>query len=541
MTQSQRRVFPGLLLCALGSPATGDEKKIDEAELEARGALIGQLILVKEDVFDLADERENKALYRLVNKLHILTRDEVIQKQLLLESGKPYSVRLARESERILRSRNYLYDATIEPIRQRDGVVDVRVTTKDVWTLKPGVSVSRKGGENRVGVDIEEVNLFGYGQAVRIARIEDVDRTSESFEFRDPHIGNSWITGAVSVADNSDGHAYFGRLERPFHSLDARWSLGATVSDVEQRTALYSLGEKAAEYDAKYEFAVLQGGISAGLKDGWVRRYTAGIVFDNDRFSGVPDGNLPALVPDERRLIYPYVGVEILEDAFTTTSNKEQIGRTEDFFMGQHFVATLGYAHEALDSDREAWLFSSRYRRGFGSLESKALLTSAWTDARLEEGNLRNARLGFDARFYLQQSEKRMFFATAEGILGHELDLDTVVDLGGDTGLRGYPLRYQSGDTRVLFTVEQRYFWDWYPFRLFRIGGAVFADVGRVWGKNPVAERDEGWLRDVGFGLRFAPTRTGFRRVVHLDIAFPLDGDGSIDEVQILLESKKSF
>ena len=29
--------------------------------------------------------------------------------------------------------------------------------------------------------------------------------------------------------------------------------------------------------------------------------------------------------------------------------------------------------------------------------------------------------------------------------------------------------------------------------------------------------------------------------MVHLDIAFPLDGDGSIDEVQVLLESKRSF
>jgi hypothetical protein len=29
--------------------------------------------------------------------------------------------------------------------------------------------------------------------------------------------------------------------------------------------------------------------------------------------------------------------------------------------------------------------------------------------------------------------------------------------------------------------------------------------------------------------------------VFHLDIAFPLDGDPTIDEVQILLESKSSF
>ena len=134
-----------------------------------------------------------------------------------------------------------------------------------------------------------------------------------------------------------------------------------------------------------------------------------------------------------------------------------------------------------------------------------------------------------------------MFFATVAWTAGNNLDLDNPVELGGDTGLRGYPLRYQSGDSKILVTLEQRFFWDWYPFRLFRVGGAVFADTGRTWGDNPLGGSSRGWLSDVGFGLRFAPTRTGSRKIVHLDIAFPLDGDQSIDSVQILLGSKKRF
>ena len=89
--------------------------------------------------------------------------------------------------------------------------------------------------------------------------------------------------------------------------------------------------------------------------------------------------------------------------------------------------------------------------------------------------------------------------------------------------------------------MEHRIFWDWYPLRLFRVGGAVFADVGRTWGEHPLGGAELGWLKDVGVGLRFAPTRTSSRKIVHLDIAFPLDGDASIDGIQINLESKKSF
>ena len=121
------------------------------------------------------------------------------------------------------------------------------------------------------------------------------------------------------------------------------------------------------------------------------------------------------------------------------------------------------------------------------------------------------------------------------------LDLDNLIEQGGDTGLRGYPLRYQTGESKLLVTVEQRYYTDWYPWRLFRVGGAVFADVGRVWGPSPVNEPRQGWLKDVGFGLRLPLTRISSTKVVHFDVAFPLDGDDSIDSVQFLLEAKSGF
>ncbi|NNC56631.1 MAG: BamA/TamA family outer membrane protein, partial [Woeseiaceae bacterium] len=163
------------------------------------------------------------------------------------------------------------------------------------------------------------------------------------------------------------------------------------------------------------------------------------------------------------------------------------------------------------------------------------------TGGRVESGRAANSVFSAVARYYHRQSEKRLFYSTISVTVGRDLDRDNPVTIGGDNGLRGYPLRYQSGDSKLLVTLEQRYFTDWYPFRLVRIGGAVFADAGRVWGNNAQNERRYDWLADVGFGLRFAPTRSSAGKMVHLDIAFPLGGDASIDTVQILLESKRSF
>ena len=113
--------------------------------------------------------------------------------------------------------------------------------------------------------------------------------------------------------------------------------------------------------------------------------------------------------------------------------------------------------------------------------------------------------------------------------------------LGGDNGLRGYPLRYQSGARRMLFTVEQRFYTDVYLWRLFRIGGAAFFDVGRAWGGTSANAVNPGWLSDVGVGLRIVSVRSAFGNVVHIDLAMPLNRDPGISKVQLLVKTKQSF
>lgn len=513
----------------------------DGDALERDDVVIGEITFDKKNVFDLSIPDENNWLYRLANRLHIVTKDKVINKQLLFRSGDAYSVRLVDESERILRQNTYLFDAEIKPTRYEDGKVDLSITTRDVWTLSPDISVSRSGGENRTKIGLEETNFLGLGQSLRVARIENVDRTSESFEFADRHLGRSWVSAALRIADNSDGKMNLLSAVRPFYSLDSRWSAGGWLLDDDRRSTLYVLGEEAAEYQHKRDYVSAFGGWSRGLDNGWVRRWTAGIVYDDNRFSPVPESTLLAAIPEDRQLVYPFIGLEIIEDQFETSSNRDQIGKTEDFFLGSRLSTSLGWSDESLGADRDALIVSARAGRGFGSLEKDALLLSLYADGRLESGHVRNGLLTTDVRYYRTQSQKRLFFATLSATAGHALDLDNPVQLGGDSGLRGYPLRYQSGDTKALITIEQRYFTDWYPFRLVRIGGAIFVDTGRVWGYDPLGGERFGWLTDVGFGLRFAPTRSSARKMVHLDVAFPLGGDESIDNVQILLESKRGF
>ena len=513
----------------------------DAGYTPAAGTTIGEIHFDRRNIFDVENPEEDVWLYRLINRFHVLTRESTIRDQLLFREGDEFDARQLEESERILRGNKYLFDAAIEPSANTDGTVDLTVTTRDVWSLTPELSFSRSGGEDEWDFGFEESNLLGTGQRVLFVHSETVDRDANTFEYRNPQIGRSWVGTTVRFADASDGNTGFFSMAKPFHELDARRAGGVSVFNDDRVDSLYVLGERAAEYRQERDYVSAFAGISNGLQNGWVRRWTAGVTYDDVDFSVPLQPELPVALPADRKLVFPFVGFDIFEDRFEKASNFNQMGRSEDFFLGRRIAGTLGWSETGLGADRDAVIYAITASRGFGSLDSHALFVSADLRGRLESGDTANATSRIDLRYYWHQSERRLFFARIDGTLGHDIDLDTPVEIGGDTGLRGYPLRYQSGDSRVLISLEQRYFTDWYPFRLFRVGGAVFADAGRTWGDDPLGGENLGWLTDVGFGLRLAPTRIGTDKIFHVDVAFPLNGDDSIDGVQVLFEAKRSF
>src|SRR5208282_6909541 len=100
---------------------------------------------------------------------------------------------------------------------------------------------------------------------------------------------------------------------------------------------------------------------------------------------------------------------------------------------------------------------------------------------RVDDGAAHNVNLSAGGRYFERLTDRDLFYASLSGTMTHRLDPDQQVLLGGDSGLRGYPIRFQGGTSSALLTLEERLYTNWYPFRLLRIGGAVFFDAGRTW------------------------------------------------------------
>jgi Omp85 superfamily domain len=545
-------VLTGAILPAFAAKLTDKEHtRIEEprpadvpsdAALEAAGAVIGKVEIATRNIFDESDSRESNGLFRLANDLHIRTKHATIQAQLLFASGDKYLARKLAETERVLRLLPYVYDARIVPVHYADGKVDIKVITNDVWTLSPGISFARSGGTNDSKFNLQDTNFLGWGKTLQVSRGSTVDRTSNTVGWTDPNVLGSRWTSQITYSDSSDGSQRSVLLAHPFYSLDAPWSTKITAISFDRTISRYNLGEIVDQFSDSQRSYELSGGISSGLVDGWTKRWTFGMRYDRNLFAPARLTSVPAkLLPPDRTLSYLFTGFDILQDAYKKTGDENQIGRAEDLYFGTEVTGEVGFSDSVFGADRDAVLLTVKALHGFELPRQQQLFLTSDFSSRIEQGHPRNLIADAAAKYYWRWHEDWLLYAALSGTTTHMLDPEMQLLLGGDNGLRGYPLRFESGTSRALLTVEQRFFTDWYPFRLVRVGGAVFADVGRTWGSGVIGNSDPGLLKDVGFGLRLGNTRSGLGNVLHVDFAFPLSNVAGIQKFQFLVQTMQSF
>ncbi len=527
-----------------GLTPSSTEKIPSFAELEAAGAVIGEVRIDTRDIFDLADEKENGILYRAANALHIRTRAGIVRRQLLFKPGERVSVRLIEETERLMRSSRIFYDVSIVPVAYRDGVVDIEVKTRDTWTLEPGWSASRAGGVNKTGFTLRDTNALGTGVLIGAARSTDADRTETKYSVSQLHAFDGWTAIDYSHSRLSDGQSNALSIARPFYALDTRWAAGFSASADTRIDSVFSNAAKVAQFRHTQDTAETFAGWSAGLVDHWTHRYSAGLSYLKDTYKVEPDAPLPPPdpFPLDQTLVSPFFRYEVVHADYEKVKNRDQIERPEYFAMGTQASVQLGRSLTGLGSTQQLWLYSASASDGFRLRSNRVLLGSASVSGQSGYAPLDRQLASGSIRFYDHHQDNRtLTFASLSGGVVKDPNLANQLVLGGDTGLRGYPRNYQTGERLALLNVEERVYTDWYPFRLFRVGGAVFYDWGRAWDGPGESPSSAHWLRNVGFGLRILSARSSFGNVLHVDFAFPLVREPGIRSFQFLVQTKLSL
>ncbi len=503
---------------------------------ESGDYIIGDIQINANDVFNTNVGAENLPIHRLANQLHIQSKPELIKAQLLFDIGDVFDQQQLDETARNLRSNAYLRSASITPVQVCNGAVDIKVETNDNWTLIPSMRFSRAGGENEYAFSVSELNLLGFGKSLNIELDYTNVRDQRVLQYVDPLLFGTRAQLTAQLQNNSDGEVQAFDVKLPFYALNSQRSWRVSAGNIEYLQKLYTNGVASDQLAVDREYISVEAGFSRGKINNTVRRWVIGWQYDKQQLAATQ------LFPDstpvpERVFSYPYIEATLLKPKFIQKSNLNVMDSVEDVAIGRELRIRFGYAAKSFGSSSDAFVFDIEFSQGWQPSSKQLGLLSVELDGFYDQDGALNNTLTTNAKWFYFQSPKSNLFAQANIISGENLFENRQIVIGGETGLRGYPLRYQSGDNRARFTLEQRYFFDWYPLRLVKVGAAAFADIGSAWSDNTSPD----WLRDVGMGLRLVSTRQANAPVTHIDFAVPLDATDDIDQYQLVVMVKSQF
>ncbi len=509
---------------------------------------INNISIVIHPIFDEAKPEENNRLYRLANKLHPDTHAKVIKDDLLFHEGDVFDEKKLVESERILRTRRYLNSAFVTSSVDCNNHKKVSVNVREVWTLVPQFSYSRSGGNSNYGFGLSDTNFLGLGKSLNIARTSTVLRNGDLLDYYDPNTGIFNSTLTIQYTNNDDGKSHAVALIKPFVALDNEWTGGISEESYTQEDTLYNAGEEADRFNHQStNQSFFYGRKLPTASRESIHRVVIGYSEAEHNFNAVgvaPDTSV--FVPEARQFSYPWVEYQHITDAYFEANNIQQINRVEDINLGAQVRFRLGYTASKYNHYDKHLMYEAEYSQGVQISEQQLLLASTSSSGFYDGDNIYNNIISGKVSYHWENFKHSQFFVNLSTANGVRLFSDLPLELGGDTGLRGYPIRYQAGDKLQLMTIEQRFFGQKEWFALFHLGAAIFYDQGRVIGTSAIPQDQQGWLRDVGIGLRFSGTRTGNREegthnILHIDLAAPLDGSNDIEKLQWLVTVKNGF
>lgn len=213
----------------------------------ADGLPIQRIVFERRSVFDPAPPGAAGTVFRLIDGLHVRTREQTIRQQLLFLPRDPWSRDRADEIERALRALDIFDQVEIDARREADSAV-VTVHTRDSWTTSPEFQLQRGGGHTYGSVEISERNLLGRAKFISLAYREAPEGISRSIEVSDPGMFGSRVQAVFVAANGTSGTRDVFGIERPFYAEDTPSAFGARNDRSDNQVRLYASGYQAAEF-----------------------------------------------------------------------------------------------------------------------------------------------------------------------------------------------------------------------------------------------------------------------------------------------------
>ncbi len=488
------------------------------------------------------DEKE-KGIYffhRWANWLHIKTKVKTLKNEsaFFLKECKKTPQDLA-ELERHLRNKIYIRDAEVTFVKNTD---KINVKTWDNWSLLPTASFGRKGGKNNFSWGIQERNLLGLGIYTKLESYSDPQRTGKRLISKIPLFQQQNTDLNLIFANNDDGQQRSVFLIKDFVSFHSDFAYSLGFNNETRVDTLFQNGEDKAKFKHRIKYKKMGYSWLKTNTDNYAIRYSVGVTQNEQTFSALNNSfnNLPSqILPDNRQLNYPWFGFEYIEKDFKKLTNIHLISQIEDFNNGWQFNTKIGVANG--NQKNSAWgILQAEINKGFMFDQDFLIFNFKVFDDLYKNNN--RVFIKLKSEYFHHLSEQWVLYLNNVNVVSKNQYIDQPVSIGGDTGLRGFPLQYQQGKNSIKLSSELRYYPHINLLKMLDVAGVAFIDAGNAFGGTNVNNIENGWLYSIGIGARFySPHSSKEHHVIHIDLAFPRSNNANINNVELRFQLKESF
>ncbi len=529
---------------------SGYERATIEAEIERSGGRIdpspeGKRVESIEVVtLDVIEKRDPAPGF--LNWFHATTRAHIVEREVLLRAGAPFSSALADETARNLRDLRQLSVVLVLPLAGRlPDRVKVLVITKDVWSLRLNTSFRFAGGKLEIlQLQPSEENVLGSHVSVLGLLLLELDTLSLGGRLVVPRIAGSRVQFALDanvITNRASGAAEgsFGAFGygQPLYSTQAEWAWGTVASWRNEVTRRF-VGGELASYDAAatpaddaipyvYDSDLAFWQVSVTRSFGRDDKHDLELGLEASRRAfRVPDLSAfdPAAVRDfagselpvTDNRVGPFVQLHEHSSRYMSVLDFETLGLQEDVALGHEIWLKLYPASKAAASSRDllgtfagasySFALGDGLLRPYAASSYEAASTTAQSDGQIEAGiHVMTPQLGFGRLVY------------DGGVINRYRDyLNKSFALGGESRLRGYPTQGFIGKDVVASNLELRT--RSIEILTAQLGLALFYDVGDAFDGFDHLRLRHG----AGVGLRALFPQLD-RYVLRADVGFPLE------------------
>jgi hypothetical protein len=519
-----------LLFVSLITPAFAEE--LDDCQNNKN-----QIVTFKINTIFNEDDEGIYFIHRLANWLHIDTQPITLNNEAAFFIQKCIKKQEDMdELERHLRHQKYLRAANVTA---DDEHKNITVETWDNWSLMPTLSFGREGGVNKYSFGIKDRNLLGLGIDAELESYSNAQREGYTIKLNSPLFQKENTRLAIKFADNDDGTQKALSLHKTFASFYTDYAYNFGFNEESRQDTIFQNGEDQTNFNHAISYKNLSYAWLKANDKYHVFRYQIGITQDQHLFTKTDD--TITLLPQDREFIYPWLGIEYIEKDFQELTNIHLISQIEDFNNGWQLNTSVGLGNG--DNNNSAWLFyNSAVKKGFQMNDYGLLLMNFQLSADIFQHQSDRILAALNSEYFYRFTDNWGFYLHNVNVLSQNQYSDNPVSIGGNNGLRGFPLQYQQGEHSIQLTAELRYYPEINLFKLFDVAAAAFFDSGKAFGESIAPNATSDILYSAGVGLRlYTPHSGGSNSIIHIDFAFPMADDENIDGFEIRVQAKRSF